>query len=113
MRTVLAHCMILTAGVANAQSLGADTLGDGPCAQFAQQFKQNPSSEHIWYIWAKGFMSGVNSATSKTYRDLAAMSEDNQLAYLRSYCDQHPLGDYRDAVASLFTRLPERARPKE
>jgi hypothetical protein len=37
--------------------------------------------------------------------DLGSLSTQRQFARLRSYCDQHPLGDFLEAVWTLAEEL--------
>jgi hypothetical protein len=87
-------------------------LGPGTvsCAKFAEAYRNSPTNvENLFFAWAEGMMSGVNTAALEAlgkYRDLSAMTIKEQQAYLRDYCDQHPLADYSEAVRGLFEKLP-------
>ena len=123
MRTIIALAMILMAGVANAQQQDDpfQTMGPGAntCGEFAQDVRQNTDSQLIYFPWAQGYMSALNDVAAAaqqgdtvTYRNLHGWSTSDQLAYLRSYCNQHPSGNYADGVRSLFASLPTHSRPK-
>ena len=59
-------------------------------------------------MWAQGWMSAANEdALGHDLKpvDLSAMSEDEQLAITRQYCDENPLRTYGDAVVELYGRL--------
>jgi hypothetical protein len=78
------------------------------CA-FGSDYRKNPSEmENFYMTWAQGFMSGMNVISLPQYRDLAAMSLDEQKSALRTYCDQHPLADYGIAVMYLYMKLPQK-----
>jgi hypothetical protein len=99
-----------------ATSAGAEfaTLGPGSlsCSRFAAAYRDNPETmDNLFYAWAEGFMSGANIAKRGTYRDLAAMQVNDQKAYLRRYCDEHPLQDYLRAVMELYLALPLKKMP--
>jgi len=113
MRTIIALAMILTASVAPAQERPATVAGAGvfTCAQFAQYYKQDSDNEGVYFTWAQGFMSGLNFAIfirGGLYKDLAALSNEQQQTDIRNYCDQHPLVQYREAVLNLYDSLPMR-----
>src|SRR6516165_8207555 len=82
--------------------------GASTCAQFANLFKLDQGFEDIYFSWAEGYLSGWNDAqlkTTKSFRDLSSLSTNEQQAFLRSYCDQHPLSGYLEAVWTLRDRL--------
>src|SRR6516162_596709 len=111
MRTIITHCMILTAGVANAQRHQSSGVGARSCAQFAEDYRQSPGvTEQVYFSWAQGFMSGMNFALSSddklTYRDLNSSPAETQKAFIRKYCNDLPLGYFADAVLNLFNSLP-------
>jgi hypothetical protein len=89
------------------------------CA-FGSDYRKNPSEmENFYMTWAQGFMSGMNVISLPQYRDLAAMSLDEQKSALRTYCDQHPRlrhssdvplheASTEEALASAMKRLHRR-----
>lgn len=85
-------------------------IGLGSCSVFASQYRQwGVTIETSYFAWAQGFMSGLNMAAPHAGRDarnLKAITTEDQEARLRSYCDQHPSGDYIDAVIDLYVSLP-------
>jgi hypothetical protein len=86
-------------------------MGADSCGNFASQYRLSASvAETSYFAWAQGYMSGLNtmiSAAGKTApRDLNGLAVANQEARIRSYCDQHPLGNYVDAVMDLYGALP-------
>lgn len=97
--------LALTAG-ANAQSLAAG-LGAATCAQFAQAYAADASSESQYFSWAQGWLSGLNSSAfgkcgkGLTTWDLGAVPADVQKMAIRQYCWAHPLDQYARAVVSM------------
>ncbi len=85
-------------------------IGLGSCSVFASQYRQwGVTIETSYFAWAQGFMSGLNMAAphaGREARNLKAMTVEDQEAKLRFYCDQHPSGDYIDAVIDLYGSLP-------
>ena len=110
MRTIIAHCMILTAGATNAEQGQFVGIGSDTCGVFAQDYRKDGAAvENIYFTWAQGFMSGMNGMLvneAKGFRQLTAKSTSEQKAFIRSYCSQHPLDDYPTAVVALFRSLP-------
>jgi hypothetical protein len=103
--------MVLAASAANAEEKHASNVGAGTftCAKFGEWYKENTQTENWFFDWAQGYMSGLNVASMLTggmYHDLAALSTEQQRTYLRQYCDQHPLVDWRDTVTSLYNTFP-------
>lgn len=85
-------------------------LGMRSCAEFAKLYVETPDeTEAAFYSWAQGFMSGLNLQDvfmKVGYKDLGAQSLDTQKGWLRSFCDQHPLKSYADAVVHLYSTFP-------
>ena len=69
--------------------------------------------ENSYFAWAQGFLSGHNFAVlayaknSSVAPDLKSLSLEEQQAFIRQYCDAHPLGSYMDAVLDLYWKLIE------
>jgi hypothetical protein len=65
---------------------------------------------------AQGYMSAANvfaqptnqyqTGDTITYRDLSARSVLDQKHDIRSFCNDHPLSTYIDAVINLYRSLP-------
>jgi hypothetical protein len=84
-------------------------IGISSCGQFANEYKKAPDIETYYFYWAQGYMSAFNIgsiADQKAWRNLGAMTPEEQQRHLRSYCDKHPLGMYLDAVHDLLSALP-------
>ena len=83
-------------------------IGGNTCAQFASDYLEAPDAwELLYYSWAGGFLTGLDlgvaAATgSSNSSQLASISLDDQLQYLRRYCAENPDAIYRDAVYSLY-----------
>jgi len=98
----------------------ADEAGQGygvgmhSCAEFAKSYMANPTAaEDIYFTWAQGFMSGLNlsdAASGRAYKAINGGDMATQKAYIRSYCDVHPLAQYVGAIVQLYTTLPN-AKP--
>ena len=86
-------------------------LGTRSCAEFAQDFKQDPELwETLYYSWAEGFMTGFNlvrSTVAKRDFDLNpyGRSENWRRGSIREYCGTHPLSPYSEAAANLIVEL--------
>jgi hypothetical protein len=93
----------------------AQNFGHGlaTCAQFAEDYKASPQlNETLYFTWAQGFMSGLNVASIRehaTFRDVSGASIDSLKSSFRTYCDQHPLRLYEEAVFTAYQALPLRA----
>jgi hypothetical protein len=108
---VLMALMALLGGSALAvEPIAGTGVGTGTCAEFAQDYKNNPKlAERIYGAWAEGFMAGLNFATPSDElfgRDLAATVE-RQTFHIRQYCDAHPLAVFIQAVLDFYGTLPK------
>jgi hypothetical protein len=119
MRIIIA--MLLLVSVATAQEYRPSTgygIGISTCGTFAEGYRKfDPKLiEDSYFHWATGFMMGLNTEATANqikqsvdvvqFRDLTAKSKSDQQAYLRKYCNDHPLAKYSDAVMGLFFLLP-------
>jgi len=83
-------------------------MGSATCAQFATDYKANQDADNMYFVWARGFLSGRNSALSEAglpTRQLDSMPTSSQQFFLRTYCDAHPLLPYVFAVMELQKSL--------
>jgi hypothetical protein len=84
-------------------------LGVQTCAQFTQDYRKDPKGfDDLYFQWAQGLLSGMNAGLSDLNKiDLfpAGFGPESQQAFIRLYCDQHPLQFYLQAVYALFARL--------
>ena len=108
---------VLVCGLAHAAQAKDLIAGMGvgymTCTQFANFYKDDAEGVETEFLdWAEGFMSGVNfgnftdehAVPGKTV-NLATMELKEQKAFLRRYCDQHPLAQYVDAVLHLMMEM--------
>jgi hypothetical protein len=100
------------ASVAQAQpnkDFAAMGIGTSTCTQFANLYKGNPQfAENLYFTWAQGFLSSWNMnqmVTKQPYWNLGSLTTTEQETLLRQYCDQHPLGNFVDAIFDLLTHL--------
>lgn len=91
------------------EKIVTEGLGAFSCAQFGKDYQKSPEIwESVFFSWAEGYMSALNTALllrDATATDLRKWSVERQEDFLRSYCDQHPLEDYQDAVQILFSDM--------
>jgi hypothetical protein len=83
-------------------------VGAISCGKIAQGYQRNPTqTEGIMMSWAQGFMSGMNANLPPgQYRDLQAMTLEEQERGLRGYCDEHPMAEFVKAAIDLYGKLP-------
>jgi len=83
-------------------------VGAVSCGTVAEGYRQDPTqTEGVMLTWARGFMTGSNvSLGGGQYRDLIAMTVDEQKKSLRAYCDAHPLAEFIEAAMDLYSKLP-------
>lgn len=112
MKPLLVLLVSLLVGPANGHAddhLALSGAGAASCAKFAEMYRSNPgAAELLYFPWAQGFMSGWNAVRLKAGMealDLGSIPIRDQQAYIRQYCDQHPLGDYYNAVLALLLRF--------
>jgi hypothetical protein len=105
-------CLAFTLDLARAKDREVLVSGAGTstCAQFGTFYKENPLlAESMFFSWAQGYISAMNgsfAARKIGYHNLGAKSAEQQSAYLRTICDQHPLWEYWRAVTDLYQSLP-------
>jgi hypothetical protein len=58
----------------------------------------------------RGTFSGINTGIEGVYFDLGAKTSDQMLRFLRKYCNDHPLADFRDSATELAKSLPRLRR---
>jgi hypothetical protein len=101
--------IIATAISARADNTMFAGAGISSCATFAEQYRGSREVvELVYFSWAQGFMSGLNASDVKATgraRDISSMTTTEQKAYLRSYCDAHPLSEYMYGVWDLYMKL--------
>jgi hypothetical protein len=87
--------------------LAAQRWDDYTCAEIARLRKTSPNVDVLFFTWARGFIGGWNAATEKPILkvDPTAMPQDEQLKFIRSYCDGNPSKLYLAAVMELLAKL--------
>lgn len=108
-RTLFAMIAFINLAQANAKEIAVQGIGVSTCTQFANFYKVDAqSAENVFFAWAQGYLSGWNTAqidAKQPTLNLALMDTKEQREFLRRYCDQHPLGNYIDAVDHLMFEL--------
>lgn len=118
LNTVRLATALLVAQISTADAGTAVTgPGTATCAEYANLYKRSPkSTDSVFLSWAQGFLSGMNSEAILAHRptaDLGSLSLDEQGEQIRLYCDEHPLGDYVQAVLTLFYRFSKEPDPSQ
>ena len=84
--------------------------GMATCEQFAQQAIHNKQLEAFYFSWGQGWMSATNmlltvSGDSSLATDLAAVGIEDQMLYIRAYCEDNPFKYYEAAVIDLYNSM--------
>ena len=108
--------LVMFAGTAHAGQEVLKGAGVRTCGQFATEYRENPTlTEQLYFTWAQGFMTGLNVSTLLSgkgqWRDINARTVEDEEAYLRDYCDRHPLEEYEMGVLDLWSKLPFARKP--
>jgi hypothetical protein len=105
-RTLFMTMALFSIVQANAKDMALQGAGATTCAVFANLYKlDSERTENLYFTWTQGYLSGWSAAqmdAKKPYVNLAKLDVKAQEALLRRYCDQHPLGNYLDAVFNLI-----------
>lgn len=107
----LTAVLFTTAAVAQTENRHFAAIGVGTvtCGVFANMYKGDPQGAgQQYFAWVQGYLSGRNDvliANQQPTLDLGSLSTGTQLARLRAYCDQHPLGHFLEAVWALGAEL--------
>jgi hypothetical protein len=73
---------------------------------YADNYHKNPDgTDVVYYSWALGYMSALNSMSPERFLDLNAETTDDGKRFLREYCNAHPLANYMDGVVELISRF--------
>jgi hypothetical protein len=114
-RVTIVAVLLLIPNVGQAQNW-TQLAGAGmmTCSNFAEAYRQSPDvAEMFYFSWAQGFMSGMNSVYLSRLGagyDLSTHTATDQQAYIRDYCNQHPLATYGEAATALFGTMTPRRR---
>ena len=96
-----------TAPATAAEKIIAMGAGLQSCAEFAKAYREDASSEIVYFSWAQGYITASNLCPG-FLTDLSAMSVDAQKRRIRAFCDQRPLKNYLDAAEAVFRELSKK-----
>jgi len=106
--SVAAFAVLFLAAASNARAqVYATGPGMNTCGEFAQQYGANPLIEGVYFAWAAGWLTGLNSSEgrkrgkSRVMFDLESKPIEYQMLVIREYCNSHPLAMYVQAVVSM------------
>lgn len=85
-------------------------LGASTCVRFNLDVRETPAIQRDYFAWAQGFMSGaLIRAPQGVDEDLDLsppyFSLQQQVEFLRDFCEKNPNQDYMDAAHALYRRL--------
>lgn len=106
-KLLLAASVLCIATTAHAESFSSVGSGTMTCAKFYEH-RNDPGIEELFFVWAQGFMSGLNDALEDTiakYRDLHSLSTDQQKQILSAFCAKNPASLYRDGIHVLLSGM--------
>lgn len=105
MRRIICAAAVFLAITSAKADYAATGIGLQSCGKFAKQY-QIPNIEDLYYQWAQGFLSGLNTKTTDgTRRDLSSIPVDQQMQFLRLHCNAHPLAIYMQGALDLYLKL--------
>jgi hypothetical protein len=107
-RFVLAFALIALAAHSSiaAQKAAWSGAGTMSCREIADALQQHPEDENLFFSWAQGFMSGLNTDLLKRGEtDLNSLPLEAQKQFVRSFCKDHPRAPYFEAVFKLFDKM--------
>jgi hypothetical protein len=80
--------------------------GTVSCEEFGKAYQRSPENETLFFSWALGFMSGLNTdLLPNRETDLHGLPMETQKAAIRTYCNAHPHAAYFEAVFKLYNRM--------
>lgn len=80
--------------------------GTVSCEEFGKAYHRSAENETLFFSWALGFMSGLNTdLLPKRSTDLNGLSMAAQKEAIKTYCNDHPRAAYFEAVFNLFNRM--------
>jgi hypothetical protein len=89
-------------------------VGALSCAQFAEDYRKDTTTEQTYFTWAQGYMSGLNAGTenaNKVSVDLHSKTLVDQKIAIREYCAAHPLAQYALSVTATWAAMPGNPPP--
>ncbi len=89
-----------------AEKAGWQGAGTMLCSEFEQAISKHSEDENLFFSWAQGFMSGLNTdLLPHGGTDLNELPMQMQKQAIRSYCNDHPRASYFEAVFKLYNRM--------
>lgn len=110
-RALLTCLMLVTPHLAYSQQATLAGLGSLTCGQYAEWYKENPKMvEVVFFEWAQGFMSAVETVTQSLGKPTMSLlpsgfQANEQEAFMRQWCDAHPLQTFALGVLDLMEQL--------
>ena len=81
-------------------------FGTATCGEFAALYRQDPTDiENLFFGWAQGFMSGLNTSRLGTGKTVDLEGAERLQRMIRAYCDANPLKQFVSAVLALYDKL--------
>lgn len=89
-------------------------IGATICAQFASEAAQTPASQHTYFAWLQGYLSGIVIARREGIDEGIDLNPADfplaaQLHFVRDYCLAAPSASFPDAAEALFKELRRRS----
>ena len=106
---VIGCCLYVSSQASAADDKVLGGPGARTCEEFAFDLRVHRNTENTYFDWAEGFISGMNwidAMTGHTAKNIMALSVEDQKQVIRSYCNEHPLVPYWEAVIDLYNKLP-------
>jgi hypothetical protein len=76
------------------------------CGDVTQALGEHPEDENLFFSWAQGFMSELNTPMLKRGEtDLNGESMSEQKQFIKSYCKEHPRANYFEPVLKLYEKM--------
>jgi len=108
MRRIAIVLLISVLAAARGRATDYATMGAGTsnCGEF-RSARTGPEVA-AYFNWALGFMSGLNTsrlASGWVTKNMASMSVEEQEMAITTYCNDHPLGSFNQAVMDVYFSL--------
>ena len=82
------------------------------CSEFNESRRKTAETEAMFFSWTEGFLTGWNIGlpdTSQEHAELSTIPRDDQMAFLRRWCEENPTSDIwkaRRCCLCVCDRLP-------
>jgi hypothetical protein len=88
-------------------SFASTRWDDYSCAEVSKLKKKSASADLLFFAWARGFISGWNASAEKAILkvDPTIIDPDEQLKFIRAFCEANPSKLYLAAVLELLAKL--------